>query len=79
MSDTPPVKVKIGIVFAPREIELEVEDADGFIAEFEEAMSNEAAVWWVTEPNGRRRGLVVDKVSYVDIEAEEERHVGFSG
>ena len=63
----------------PREIELEVTDVEAFVAEFETAMESESAVWWITEPSGRRRGLVVDKVSYVDIEAEQERTIGFAG
>ncbi len=77
MSDTPTVKVKIGVTFAPREIELEVDDVDAFVAEFEEAMASASSVWWVIDSSGRRRGLVVDKVSYVDIEAEKDRKIGF--
>lgn len=76
MSD-PSVKVKIGVTFAPREIELEIEDIDGFVAEFEAAMNNGATLWWVTDAEGRRRGLVVDKVSYVEIEPEKDRKIGF--
>jgi hypothetical protein len=78
MSDTPTVKVKIGVTFAPREIELEVEDIDAFVSEFETAMASDDPVWWVTDSSGRRRGLVVDKVSYVDIEAHKHRTIGFS-
>ena len=77
MSDSSTVTVKIGVTFAPRDIELEVSDVDAFVASFEEAMAGEAPVWWVTEPSGRRRGILVDKVSYVDIEAEQERTIGF--
>jgi hypothetical protein len=76
MSDTT-VTVKIGVMFAPREIELEVEDVDAFVSDFEAAMISESSVWWITEASGRRRGLVVDKVSYVDIEPEREKTVGF--
>jgi hypothetical protein len=79
MSDTSTVKVKIGVTFAPREIELDVEDIDAFVTEFEQAMDSDAPVWWVTDSSGRRRGLVVDKVSYVDIESFESRTIGFSG
>ena len=79
MSDTPTVRVKIGVTFAPREIELAVEDVDAFVADFERAMASDEPLWWVTDASGRRRGLVVDKVSYVDIEAEKDRTIGFSG
>jgi len=78
MSDFTTVKVKIGVTFAPREIEVEIADVDAFVAEFESAMTSGSTVWWVTDSTGRRRGLVVDKVSYVDIEAEQDRTVGFA-
>lgn len=77
MSDSTAVRVKIGVTFAPREIELEIEDVDSFVSEFEAAMTGSSTVWWVTDSTGRRRGLVVDKVSYVDIEAEKDRTIGF--
>jgi hypothetical protein len=79
MSDSTTINVRIGVTFAPREIELAVEDIDGFVADFERAMASDDPVWWVTDSSGRRRGLVVDKVSYVDIEAEQNRTIGFSG
>jgi hypothetical protein len=77
MSDSTTVQVKIGVTFAPREIELEIEDIDAFVSDFEGAMASESRVWWITDLDGRRRGLVVDKVSYVDIEAERDRTIGF--
>ncbi len=77
MSEAISVKVKIGVTFAPREIELEIEDVDAFVAEFEAAMESDAKVWWVIDSEGRRRGLVADKVSYVDIEPERDRTIGF--
>lgn len=78
MSDNSTVKVKIGIAFAAREIELGIDDVDGFVAEFEAAMADDSTlVWWVIDSDGRRRGLVVDKVSYVDIEPERDRTIGF--
>jgi len=77
MSDSTTVQVKIGVTFASREIELEIEDIDAFVSDFEAAMASESQVWWITDLDGRRRGLVVDKVSYVDIEAERDRTIGF--
>ena len=77
MSDSTTVKVKIGVTFASREIEIEIEDVDAFVLEFEAAMTSDSAVWWVTDSSGWRRGLIVDKVSYVEIEPERDRTVGF--
>ena len=77
MSDSTTVTVKIGVTFAPREIEIEIEDVEAFVSEFESAMKGESTVWWITDPSGRRRGLVIDKISYVDIEPEVDRAIGF--
>ena len=77
MSDSTTVTVKIGVMFAPREIEIEIEDVDAFLSDFEHAMVSDLKVWWITDLSGRRRGIVVDKVSYVDIEPEASREVGF--
>ncbi len=77
MSDSTSVTVKIGVVFAPREIEIEIEDVDTFLSDFENAITSDLKVWWITDPGGRRRGIVTDKVSYVDIEPETNREVGF--
>lgn len=77
MSDSTTVRVRIGVTFASREIEIEIEDVDAFVLEFESAMTNGSTVWWVTDSSGWRRGLVIDKVSYVDIEPERDRTVGF--
>jgi hypothetical protein len=77
MNDSLTIKVKIGVTFAPREIEIEIEDVEAFVSDFDAAMSGDATVWWITDSTGRRRGLVADKVSYVDIEPPLDRTVGF--
>ncbi len=77
MSEPITIKVKIGVTFAPREIEIEIEDVDAFVSDFDAAMSSDSRVWWITDSSGRRRGLVADKVSYVDIEPPLDRTVGF--
>ena len=77
MSDSTTINVKIGVTFAPREIEIEIEDVEAFVSDFDAAMSSDSRVWWITDSSGRRRGLVADKVSYVDIEPPLDRTVGF--
>jgi hypothetical protein len=34
-------------------------------------------VLWVTDEEGHRHGLVVDKIAYLDVEAERSTMVGF--
>ncbi|WKZ82409.1 MAG: DUF3107 family protein [Acidimicrobiia bacterium] len=71
-------RVKIGITFAPREIDVEVEDADAFMAEFARIVEEGVRVWWVTDREQHRHGVLVDKIAYVDVEPERDRKIGFS-
>ncbi|OFW66479.1 MAG: hypothetical protein A2Z12_05490 [Actinobacteria bacterium RBG_16_68_21] len=71
------IRVKIGLTFAPREVDIEVADAEAFIRDFEAAVVT-GGVWWVTDREGHRHGLVVDKIAYVDVEpGDRDRTVGF--
>lgn len=70
-------RIKIGLTFVPREIDLEVEDPDAFMRQFEEALGSGRKIWWVTDREGHRHGLVVDKVAYIDVDIERDRIVGF--
>lgn len=70
-------RVKIGITYAPREIDIDVADGDAFMAEFERVINGPDRVWWIDDQEGHRHGIVVDKVAYVDVEAPRERLVGF--
>ncbi|MFH1105466.1 MAG: DUF3107 family protein [Actinomycetota bacterium] len=70
-------RVKIGLTFAPREVDIDVDDGEAFIRDFEAAVIA-GGVWWVTDREGHRHGLVVDKIAYVDIElGERDRTIGF--
>lgn len=70
-------RVKIGLTFAPREVDIDVDDAERFIREFESAIAA-GGVWWVTDREGHRHGLVVEKIAYVDVEpGERDRTIGF--
>lgn len=78
MAETAPTtRVKIGLISVTREIDIEVDDADSLLANFEDALENGDPVWWITEADGRRHGLLVDKVAYVDIEPGRNKTVGF--
>ena len=72
MSDT--VKVRIGVQSA-RELELEVTDGDAVVKQLESAKD-----WmvWVEDAKGRRYGVVVEKVAFVEVEPDTGRQgVGF--
>jgi hypothetical protein len=76
-TSTKKTRVKIGITYAPREIDIDVTDGDAFMKEFEEVVNGGEKVWWISDQEGHRHGIVVDKIAYVDVEPERERTVGF--
>jgi hypothetical protein len=75
------VQVRIGVIYTPKEIEVDVEDEDGdeLVQHIEKTVGDGAAVLWLTDRRGRRVGVVADKISYVEIGSETgDRRVGFS-
>jgi hypothetical protein len=72
-------RAKIGLSQVPREVDLDVDDAEAFMREFEDAVAGGVRVWWVTDREGHRHGIVVDKIAYIDVEpSRDNRRVGFS-
>jgi len=71
------VRVKFGMAHTARDIDVEVEDAEALVAEFEKAVEEGRKLLWVTEEDGHRHGLMVERIVYVDVEAEKSRTVGF--
>lgn len=60
-----------------REIELEVEDAEAVIEAIKDAMTKDDPVAWITDTKETRHGLAVDKLAFIQVDAEEEKMVGF--
>jgi hypothetical protein len=75
------VDVRIGIVQSPKELEVELgddSDRDKVIGEIESSLGKSEGVLWLTDRRGRRVGVPVAKVAYVEVGApEHERRVGF--
>jgi hypothetical protein len=71
------VRVRIGMTMTPRELDLEVADAEEVVRSFQEAMEKGEQVLWIIDEEGRRHGLVVDKIAYLDVEAQRSTKVGF--
>ena len=70
-------KVKIGITHSTRELEVEVPDSDAFVRAFEAMISHGKKLGWVTDPQGNRPGLVVERIAYVEVAPERDRTIGF--
>ena len=72
--------VRIGIVQTAKELEVELpEDADRdrLLADIETALAGDA-VLWLTDRRGRRVGVPVARVAYVEVGAPTpDRRVGF--
>jgi hypothetical protein len=72
--------VRIGVTHTPREIEVELDDADGdkLVKDVEAAVAEGSNMLWVTDRKGRRVGIPAGKVAYVEIGSpSEDRRVGF--
>jgi hypothetical protein len=62
-----------------REVDVEVDDTDSLIADVERALTEGEKLLWVTTEEGRRYGLVVDRIVFVDVEPGKQRTgIGFS-
>ena len=73
--------VRIGITHTPMELEVEMpEDTnrDEVVANIEKMLQTGDGVLWLTDRKGRRVGVPVVKVAYVEVGApSSERRVGF--
>lgn len=74
--------VRIGVTQAPREINIEVDDAARVEvkAKIEAALAGATDVLWITDKRGRDVGISAAKIAYVEVgSAEGERRIGFGG
>ena len=73
--------VRIGITQTPKELEVEMSDdtdRDKVVEEIEKLLKTGDGVLWLTDRKGRRVGVPVVKVAYVEVGAPaSERRVGF--
>jgi hypothetical protein len=74
------VDVRIGIIQAPRELDIELPDGesqDEVHRRVEKALSEAEGVLWLSDKRGRRVGVPVSRIAYVEIGADDARRVGF--
>ena len=73
--------VRIGITHTPKELEVEMPDdadRDKVVADIEKLLKTGDGVLWLTDRKGRRVGIPVVKVAYVEVGAPAaDRRVGF--
>ena len=73
------MEVRIGVVYTPREIVLEMSDDAEDVGKIVEAgLQGDAPLLWLTDSKGRRVGIPTDKLAYVEIAGPDaDRKVGF--
>jgi hypothetical protein len=75
------VDVRIGITQTPKELEVEMADdadRDKVVADIEKLLKTGDGVLWLTDKKGRRVGIPVAKVAYIEVGAPStDRRVGF--
>jgi DNA-binding MurR/RpiR family transcriptional regulator len=73
------MEVKIGVVYSARELAVELDGgSEEVVALVEAAVKDGAPMLWLSDRNGRRIGVPVDKVAYVEIAEEDSvKRVGF--
>jgi hypothetical protein len=73
------MEIRIGVVYTARELTVETEESvDSVTATIESAISNGDSLLWLTDTKGRRIGVPVDKIAYVEVAADAGgRKVGF--
>jgi Protein of unknown function (DUF3107) len=69
-------KVRIGIA-AARELEIEVEDTSAVVDLYERAIKKGESVLWVNDTKGRRYGIAVGSITFIEFDKPQDRGVGF--
>jgi hypothetical protein len=73
------MEVRIGVVYSARELTIDTDDSvDTVAATIESAVGNGDSLLWLTDTKGRRIGVPIDKIAYVEVAADAGgRKVGF--
>jgi hypothetical protein len=80
-SEEHPVDIRIGVIHTTKEIEVEVaddSDRDKLMDDIDTTLARPDSVLWLTDRRGKRVGVPVARVAYVEVGvASEDRRVGF--
>jgi hypothetical protein len=74
------MEVKLGVIYSPKELEIEIDSSPDEVAKtVESALLADARVLWLVDTKGRRVGIPVDKLAYIEIsEDNADKRVGFA-
>ena len=73
------MELRIGVVHTAKELNLELEGtADEIVGTIDKAMAGDTAIVWVTDTKGRRVGIPISRIAYVEIDEDGgNKRVGF--
>jgi hypothetical protein len=73
------MEVRIGVVYTTRELTIETDDPVEEVSRtIESAVRNGDGLLWLTDTRGRRVGVPVDKIAFIEVAADAGgRKVGF--
>ncbi len=72
--------IRIGITHGGRELSVEIDDeaAEDAAASLEGALSGNETVLWLNDRSGRRVGVPIDKLAYLELGPAGDRRIGFA-
>jgi hypothetical protein len=73
------MELRIGVVHTPKELNLELDGtADEIIGTIDKAMADDIPMVWVTDTKGRRVGIPIQRIAYVEVDEDGgNKRVGF--
>ena len=73
------MEVRIGVVYSPKELTVDIDSSpEQIVAHVEKALAESAHMLWMHDDRGRRIGVPLDKIAYVEIAQDDDgRRVGF--
>jgi hypothetical protein len=71
------VEVKIGVLYAPRELVVETDKSADDVEKLLSKAIVDGGVFSLTDEKGSRVAVPVEKVAYVEMALPDDRHVGF--
>ena len=71
------MRVQVGFSGTESGIDIEMEDSESFVQDLESALETGKPLIWADNVDGSTYGIAVAKVTYIHLEGDKERLVGF--
>jgi Protein of unknown function (DUF3107) len=73
------MELRIGVVHTPKELNVELDGtADEVVGMIDKAMADGTPMVWLTDSKGRRVGIPVGRIAYVEVDEDgANKRVGF--